>query len=449
MASSEKSIEYKAMLRLIFFAGTFFFSVILGGYLIDENDIGSSFVLFLEELYNYNVTDVDVVLGVSTAVFIGALSTIGATLAIPGWRGLLRQSLAGWPLRSMPVVGACLRYLTIVIAIIFVSLSLGAMLDEDFQIVSMLLGIIVFLAVFIRDFRYFLFGEIVVNAAGSAAARQVSGWSMPEEIGEELLGTPALRLELARDLRARAGQLRRYSFFALAGIVALLVVAVLVIIFAGFIAGLGVGQTEGERVQALLNSEQSALDLSRNAYDRNRRQIEEYKRQLAGPGEPETEDSEQSRLGLRWQRKETEIEVATLERKQVTLQQIIKGHERTIEAIFVARMQFIQDDIISQAADQDGISNLNLLIASGITRFGILFMMIFIMQVLINLYRYTMRLSAYYLSQADAFLLAHDDNEALERIVPLLSPAQVDFGKPPNTPLEQLGKLAEVAKQLR
>ena len=417
--------------------------------MIDENDIGSSFVLFLEELYNYNVTDVDVVLGVSTAVFIGALSTIGATLAIPGWRGLLRQSLAGWPLRSMPVVGACLRYLTIVIAIIFVSLSLGAMLDEDFQIVSMLLGIVVFLAVFIRDFRYFLFGEIVVNAAGSAAARQVSGWSMPEEIGEELLGTPALRLELARDLRARAGQLRRYSFFALAGIVALLVVAVLVIIFAGFIAGLGVGQTEGERVQALLNSEQSALDLSRNAYDRNRRQIEEYKRQLSGPGEPETENSEQSRLGLRWQRKETEIEVATLERKQVTLQQIIKGHERTIEAIFVARMQFIQDDIISQAADQDGISNLNLLIASGITRFGILFMMIFIMQVLINLYRYTMRLSAYYLSQADAFLLAHDDNEALERIVPLLSPAQVDFGKPPNTPLEQLGKLAEVAKQLR
>ena len=102
------------MLRLIFFAGTFFFSVILGGYLIDENDIGSSFVLFLEELYNYNVTDVDVVLGVSAAVFIGALSTIGATLAIPGWRGLLRQSLAGWPLRSMPVVGACLRYLTTV-----------------------------------------------------------------------------------------------------------------------------------------------------------------------------------------------------------------------------------------------------------------------------------------------------------------------------------------------
>ena len=122
-------------------------------------------------------------------------------------------------------------------------------------------------------------------------------------------------------------------------------------------------------------------------------------------------------------------------------------HERKI--ITEAREQLFKRTIIKDSSAQSEQEALNLLIASGITRFGILFMMIFIMQVLVNLYRYTMRLSAYYLSQADAFLLAGEDSKALMELLPALSPAQVDFGKPPTTPMGEVSKLLELANKAR
>ena len=90
---------------------------------------------------------------------------------------------------------------------------------------------------------------------------------------------------------------------------------------------------------------------------------------------------------------------------------------------------------------------MNLLIASGITRFGILFVVAFIMNLLVNLYRYTMRLSAYYLAQSDAMLLASSNNEALLKVLPALSPTQVDFGKQLATPFEQLSKMADFVRK--
>ena len=119
------------------------------------------------------------------------------------------------------------------------------------------------------------------------------------------------------------------------------------------------------------------------------------------------------------------------------------------KTITEAREQLFKRTIIKDSSAQSEQEALNLLIASGITRFGILFMMIFIMQVLVNLYRYTMRLSAYYLSQADAFLLAGEDSKALMELLPALSPAQVDFGKPPTTPMGEVSKLLELANKAR
>ena len=65
-------------------------------------------------------------------------------------------------------------------------------------------------------------------------------------------------MELARDLRRRAIQLRRFSMIALVAIGMLLFVAVGVILFAGFIANLGVGQSNLERIQETLDAELSS-----------------------------------------------------------------------------------------------------------------------------------------------------------------------------------------------
>ena len=105
--------------------------------------------------------------------------------------------------------------------------------------------------------------------------------------------------------------------------------------------------------------------------------------------------------------------------------------------------------VVRGESTPDPGSEVNLLIASGITRFGILFVVIYIMQVLVNLYRYTMRLSAHYVALSDALLLAQNNIEILTEIVPTLSPTQVDFGKQPNTPLEQFSKVVDLVKKAK
>ena len=89
------------------------------------------------------------------------------------------------------------------------------------------------------------------------------------------------------------------------------------------------------------------------------------------------------------------------------------------------------------------------LIAAAVTRFGIVILIIFLAQALINLYRYSLRLSAFYRARAVMLVLANGNLTVMEQAGKSLSPDHLSLGREPTTPLAEFQKIAEVAKSLR
>ena len=91
------------------------------------------------------------------------------------------------------------------------------------------------------------------------------------------------------------------------------------------------------------------------------------------------------------------------------------------------------------SGDDSSTTALYRVIQTNVTRFGTLAIVTFLITVLLNFYRYNMRLSAFYLARADAFYISKQDlsDISIIRLVGALSPA-IDYGKPPQTPIEQL-----------
>ncbi len=85
------------------------------------------------------------------------------------------------------------------------------------------------------------------------------------------------------------------------------------------------------------------------------------------------------------------------------------------------------------------------LIQTNITRFGPLLLILFFVGILVNLYRYNIRLSGYYDARADAleFIAAGIDGDIFEKIVSSVSPKHYDFGKTPTSPADQAVELVK------
>ena len=81
-----------------------------------------------------------------------------------------------------------------------------------------------------------------------------------------------------------------------------------------------------------------------------------------------------------------------------------------------------------------------LLLATGITRFGVLIIAIYLVQILINLYRYNTRAAAYYLAHADSLLLAELDPEVTKLRHASLFP-DFGYGRMPRSPLHGVSGL--------
>jgi hypothetical protein len=79
----------------------------------------------------------------------------------------------------------------------------------------------------------------------------------------------------------------------------------------------------------------------------------------------------------------------------------------------------------------------NLLVAAGVTRFGVLIISIYLVQILINLYRYNTRLATFYRAQADSLVLLELDAKKVGSIQEQFLP-HVDYGKMPSTIPERI-----------
>ncbi|HVE72381.1 MAG TPA: hypothetical protein VNI54_13540 [Thermoanaerobaculia bacterium] len=81
------------------------------------------------------------------------------------------------------------------------------------------------------------------------------------------------------------------------------------------------------------------------------------------------------------------------------------------------------------------------LISTVSTRIGAVLMLIFLVQILVGLYRYNMRLAAYYDARADALEVASIGDSGLDvhelhQLTQLWSPDEIRFGKEPQSPID-------------
>ena len=426
------------------------FCMLFVGMCIAATDLDNYLGGQLETLFG-RVNDEDVRVNAPILGFVGEWIAIFIIYKwLPDWRHNLETYLPRSNMSPRGYLTHAFRgfvYSITYMALLFFVGSLVYEFDNAYDILASTTATAAYFFALLYDIRGLLWqGAAEFHAAGRIDVRKFD-WMLPDSIHQEMLNSPALKLELAKDLRARAAQQRIFSFYSMLGILLLVIVAVVVIIFAGYIASLGISDTNINQVRHTVDSEtiklerfqESALDLDRRIIARR---IELHKK---GGFPPEERGSEE--LDLDFER--TDPDFRTLRSEQRKISGRIESQQETVKKLEKTFRDALDKSMLGTTPDSTGQEGLNLLIASGITRFGILFVMMFILQVLINLYRYTMRLSAYYLAQADALLLAANNDETLLKILPALMPTQVDFGRRPTTSVEELSRILDTVKRAK
>jgi hypothetical protein len=97
----------------------------------------------------------------------------------------------------------------------------------------------------------------------------------------------------------------------------------------------------------------------------------------------------------------------------------------------------LNDAWTRQLASEHGYKDTRYLIATAITRIGVILVIVFLVQILIGLYRYNTRLITFYSSRNDALQLWDGKPASIEKFQKIMLP-NIDFGREPKHPLEDL-----------
>lgn len=89
-----------------------------------------------------------------------------------------------------------------------------------------------------------------------------------------------------------------------------------------------------------------------------------------------------------------------------------------------------------ELGSERGYSDWHYIAATAITRIGIVLIIVYLVQILMGLYRYNTRLVAYYNSRRDLLTLWDGKQRTLKALDAVLSSSKIDFGKEPKHPLE-------------
>ncbi|MDP5215784.1 hypothetical protein Q5Y75_01000 [Ruegeria sp. 2205SS24-7] len=100
-------------------------------------------------------------------------------------------------------------------------------------------------------------------------------------------------------------------------------------------------------------------------------------------------------------------------------------------------------DVLENAANQSDQVQTTLLVSTLSTRVGAMLLIIFLVQILVNLYRYNTRLASFYEGRADALEIAPSPAASgFTELIHAISPDNLDFGKTPASPAEHAVTLA-------
>lgn len=121
------------------------------------------------------------------------------------------------------------------------------------------------------------------------------------------------------------------------------------------------------------------------------------------------------------------------------LKNLIDTRDRHIEAVKAAESTL---DIAWRkeidASGEDKLASENFLIAASVTRISVIVIIVFLIQILIGLYRYNVRLATFYGSRKDLLLISGGDLKKCQEAIMIFTPDQVDFGRVPKPMIQEV-----------
>lgn len=236
------------------------------------------------------------------------------------------------------------------------------------------------------------------------------------------LGSQSTRAAVSAMLY-EANKLRRLSYAALAGVAALIILACFVVLFAGTITAID------------LRSSQHPVSVIAKQLESVRSQISLTEFELA-----DVKSLVEQGLTRRERLYQLQKELAELRGKEAPIEdQLNKSKD------ILSKLEEDFDKLISGPQNND----INSLVASAITRFGVVFVIMFFAHALVNLYRYCLRLSAFYNSRAVILAITDGDAEILERVSKVFSADEIILGKDHSLSFRQIKNISEALKNIR
>lgn len=128
------------------------------------------------------------------------------------------------------------------------------------------------------------------------------------------------------------------------------------------------------------------------------------------------------------------------------LTKIEKAQDRIIQTNvdFFNEANYIKDQIdkaIKNISSQT-LKSTDILVSASIIRIGTILLLIFLVQIIVSLYRYNIKLASYYEARADVMEVIDTNtvvrSEEIDSLISMLTPTDIQFGKTPNSPMEHI-----------
>jgi hypothetical protein len=216
---------------------------------------------------------------------------------------------------------------------------------------------------------------------------------------------------LILDIEGRISRLQRRSNLILSIIIITLLVGVVLIIFAGRLTSI---DAESASNMSILRDEIASID----------RSITDINSKISRLIHPPKIANEPA-ISV----PPDDIDIKNLlEEKQALA-------ERRNNAIHILKSIWETETTVS---NRDKLKDSNYVMATFLTRIGILAILIFLVQLLVSLYKYNTRIAAFYASRLDCLRIGSGDVDKLRSLIELMTPINVDFGRDPRHPVETL-----------
>jgi len=253
---------------------------------------------------------------------------------------------------------------------------------------------------------------------------------------ETLLGVPRLVV----DIQVRLKRLQTRANLIIGIVVSSLLAAVVLIIFAGKLTSIDAAAVSNAKT---MRDEVTSLD--RQIMDLDTKAARTSSQQKAATAMQQTQAAFMQQTQAALQQTQTPPPLIGVARATNDADPEITIASLSEEKAFLLERRAAAAKLLNDAwkneiteTTQDKLKDSNFMTATFFTRIGVLVILVFLVQILISLYKYNMRMIAFYSSRLDSLRICAGDVGKLKEIIALLTPSTVDFGPDAKHPVQYI-----------